>query len=307
MEPLGRIDKGNLALVSPLQAHGTVVPSAPENLGPRVLELSSILQTTLDVDMQIELFGKEIQRYLSIDGLLYTGPGVEQTILYGREASHRATYDLRLEEKSLGSVRIFREVPFANKEINSLENLLCALVYPLRNALTYKHAVELASRDPLTGAHNRMALSSSLLREVDLAQRQELPLSILVIDIDHFKSFNDQHGHAFGDDVLVAVSQTIANTVRRSDLVFRYGGEEFLILASHTAQEGAMLLAERIRENVAALQTVRGRDTRITVSIGVARLQDKEGAEAFFERADKAMYAAKKEGRNRSLLSQPAG
>ena len=307
MEPLGRIDKGNLALVSPLQAHGTVVPSAPENLGPRVLELSSILQTTLDVDMQIELFGKEIQRYLSIDGLLYTEPGVEQTILYGREASHRATYDLKLEEKSLGSVRIFREVPFANKEINSLENLLCALVYPLRNALTYKHAVELASRDPLTGAHNRMALSSSLLREVDLAQRQELPLSILVIDIDHFKSFNDQHGHAFGDDVLVAVSQTIANTVRRSDLVFRYGGEEFLILASHTAQEGAMLLAERIRENVAALQTVRGRDTRITVSIGVARLQDEEGADAFFERADKAMYAAKKEGRNRSLLSQPAG
>jgi diguanylate cyclase (GGDEF)-like protein len=125
---------------------------------------------------------------------------------------------------------------------------------------------------------------------------------MLVIDIDHFKSFNDEHGHTFGDDVLVAVSQTIANTVRRSDLLFRYGGEEFVVLASHTGEEGAMLLAERIRENVSALQTVRGRSTNVTVSVGVARLQEKESAETFFERADKALYSAKRNGRNRSLL-----
>jgi diguanylate cyclase (GGDEF)-like protein len=303
MENHSYTNTGNLALVSPLQAHGTVVPTAPENLGPRVLELSSILQTTLDIENQINLFGKEIQRYLSIDGLVYTPPGSEQKMIYGREASHRATYDLKLEQTSLGGVRVYREIPFADKEITALENLLCALVYPLRNALTYKHAVELASRDPLTGVHNRMALSSSLQREVDLAQRQELPLSMLVIDIDHFKSFNDEHGHTFGDDVLVAVSQTIANTVRRSDLLFRYGGEEFVVMASHTGEQGAMLLAERIRENVSALQTVRGRSINVTVSVGVARLQEKEPAEAFFERADKALYSAKRNGRNRSLLS----
>ncbi len=302
METLGYINTGNLALVNPLQAHGTVVPTAPENLGPRVLELSSILQTTLDIDMQIELFGKEIQRYLSIDGLVYCLPESEQTMRYGQEASHRATYDLKLEDNSLGSIRVYREIPFANKEITSLENLLCALVYPLRNALSYKQAVELASRDPLTSLHNRMALDNSLLREVDLAHRQVLPLSVLVIDIDHFKAFNDEHGHAFGDDVLIAVSQTIANTVRRSDLLFRYGGEEFVVLASHTAEEGAMLLAERIRENVAALRTVRGRDTSITVSIGVARLNAKEDTGGFVERADKALFAAKRNGRNRSLL-----
>jgi len=302
MDPLSYINTGNLALVNPLQAEGTVVPAAPENLGPRVLELSSILQTTLDIAVQIDLFGKEIQRYLSVDGLVYSLPESEQTVVYGREASHRATYDLKLEQKSLGSVRICREIPFADKELNSLENLLCALVYPLRNALTYKTAVELASRDPLTGIHNRMALSSALQREVDLAQRQELPLSMLVIDIDHFKEFNDEHGHAFGDDVLVAVSQTIANTVRRSDLLFRYGGEEFVVLASHTGEEGAMLLAERIRRNVAALQTVRGRTIALTVSVGVARLQETENTETFFERADKALYSAKHNGRNRSLL-----
>ena len=298
----GYSNTGNLALVNPLQAQGTVVPTAPENLGPRVLELSSILQTTLDIDAQIGLFGKEIQRYLSIDGLVYTPPGTDDEIIYGREASQRATYDLKLEEKSLGTVRVYREMPFAEKEISSLENLLCALVYPLRNALSYRQAVELASRDPLTGVQNRMALSSSLKREVDLAHRQQVTLSMLVIDIDHFKTFNDEYGHAFGDDVLTTVAQTIANTVRRSDLLFRYGGEEFVVLASHTGEEGAMLLAERIRKNVAAMQTVRGRAIQVTVSVGVARLQAKETPEAFFERADKAVYSAKRNGRNRSLL-----
>lgn len=302
MESYRYSNTGNLALVHPLQAQGTVVPTAPENLGPRVLELSSILQTTLDIGIQIDLFGKEIQRYLAIDGLVYQLPDGGKKIVYGREASHRATYDLKLDQTSLGSIVVCRELPFAEKEIHSLENLLCALVYPLRNALTYKSAVEMASRDPLTGVHNRMALSSSLQREVDLAQRQELPLSLLVIDIDHFKTFNDRHGHAFGDDVLVAVSQTIANTVRRSDLLFRYGGEEFVVLASHTDELGAKLLAERIRENVAGLQTVRGRGIDITVSVGVARMYDQEDAEAFFERADKALYSAKKNGRNRCSL-----
>ena len=298
----GYSNTGNLALVNPLQAQGTVVPTAPENLGPRVLELSSILQTTLDIDAQVGLFGKEIQRYLSIDGLVYTPPGSDHKIIYGQEASQRATYDLKLEEKSLGTVRVYREMPFAEKEITSLENLLCALVYPLRNALSYRQAVELASRDPLTGVQNRLALSSSLQREVDLAHRQQVTLSMLVIDIDHFKAFNDEYGHAFGDDVLTTVAQTISNTVRRSDLLFRYGGEEFVVIASHTDEKGAMLLAERIRENIAGVQSVRGRPVQVTVSLGVARLQAKETAEAFFERADKAVYSAKRNGRNRSLL-----
>ena len=302
MKNPGYSNVGNLAVVDPHQIHGTVKPTAPENLGPRVLELSSILQTTLDIDTQIHSFGKEIQRYLEIDGLTYELPQSDNKVNYGREASHRATYDLRLEDRPLGTIRVFREVPFADKEISSLENLLCALVYPLRNALSYLHAVELASLDPLTGVHNRMAMQNALTREVDLAHRQSLPLSMLVIDIDHFKSFNDNYGHAFGDDVLTAVAQTIAHTVRRSDLLFRFGGEEFVVLASHTNEDGAMQLAERIRENIDAMHTVRGRTAEVTVSIGTACLQADETPDAFFERTDRALYGAKKNGRNRCIL-----
>lgn len=302
MDTLGYMNKGNLALVNPLQAHGTVVPDAPENLGPRVLELAGILQTTLELELQIELFGREVQRHLAIDGLVYTMPDGQQQVLYGREDSHRATYDLKLEANSLGAITVCRETPLRAKEIRSLENLLCALVYPLRNALTYRKAVEMALRDPLTGVHNRMGLDSALTREVDLAKRQGIPLSILVLDIDHFKSFNDEFGHSFGDEVLVAVSQAITNTIRRSDLLFRFGGEEFVVLASHTAEEGAMLLAERIRHNIDALDSVRGQSCRVTISIGVARLGQNEDKDRFFGRADAALYRAKHEGRNCSRL-----
>lgn len=296
-------DSGNLALLNPQQTPGKVLAGGPENLGPRVLELSSILQTTLEIEAQIHLLGKEIQRDLAIEGLRYTLPDGSQQVRYGIEASHRATYDMMLEERSLGSIQVYRELPFVAQEIRALENLLCALVYPLRNALAYKQAVELASRDPLTGVYNRMALDSALTREVDLAERQDLPLALLVIDIDHFKTFNDRYGHSFGDDVLVAVAQTIANTIRRSDLLFRYGGEEFIVLASHTGENGAMLLAERIRENIAALSSVRGRDMRVTVSIGAARLIPGEQPQGLFGRADQALYSAKQAGRNRSLLA----
>ena len=303
MENLGYNDTGNLALVTPLQTRGTVAPTPPENLGSRVLELASILQTTLDVEIQINLFGKEIQRYLPIDGLVYTLPTSEAQFIYGSDASQRATYALVLHEQSLGTINVCRDMPFAEHDLTSLENLLCALIYPLRNALSYKQAVELASRDPLTGVQNRLAMTNALTREIDLARRQGQALSMLVIDIDHFKGFNDEYGHAFGDDVLVAAAQTIANTVRRSDLLFRFGGEEFAVLASHTDEEGAMLLAERIRENVAALQTVRGRSINISVSVGVARLSGKEDGDGFFSRADAALYAAKNDGRNRCALA----
>jgi diguanylate cyclase (GGDEF)-like protein len=303
MEIPGFINKGNTAVAQPHPIHGTVMPSTPEKLGPKVLELSNILQTSLDLETQLDLLGKALQRELAIDGLRYRPPGRDRQIIIGREAAQRATYDLGLEEQSLGSIQIHRELPYTDGEIDSLENLLCALVYPLRNALTYLQAVELASRDPLTGVQNRMALETSLLREVDLAKRKSLPLSMLVIDIDHFKRFNDDYGHSFGDDILQAVSQTIANTIRRCDLLFRFGGEEFVVLASHTDEQGAMLLAERIRENIAAMKTVRGRSIAVTVSLGVTSLADSDDAGRFFDRADKALYEAKNSGRNRSVLA----
>ncbi len=286
-------------MAEPRQIFGSIGPADPEHLGPQVLELSGMLQTTLDVEQQMELLAKAIRNHIEIDGLEYSNRAIGMTYRSGNTATHRATYDLKLDEMQLGSLCFCREPPFTQAELKLVENLLCGLVYPLRNALTYLEALQLVSHDPLTGVQNRLAMQQALEREVDLARRQQAPLSMLVIDADHFKRFNDEFGHAFGDDVLRALANAAAATIRRSDLLFRYGGEEFVVLASHTGARGAQLLAERIREAVASIRTIRGREVALSVSIGLPELTEGESADRLFERADGAMYSAKEAGRNR--------
>jgi diguanylate cyclase (GGDEF)-like protein len=302
MDSFGVSESGNHAVAGVIQPNDGATAGGGR-LSTRVLELSGQLQTTLEIDVQIELFGKEVERQVAIEGLRYLPPGADRPIDYGNQAEHRATYDLTLGQQALGSITLFRDSAFRTKEIENLENLLCALIYPLRNALTYLRAVEMASRDPLTGVSNRRAMDQALGREVDLARRQGTPLSLMIVDIDLFKRFNDRYGHAFGDDVLVAVAQTIASTIRRSDLLFRFGGEEFVVITSHTDEAGANLLAERIRENIAAIRSVRGRPIEVTASLGVARLATSDDEHGLFQRADAALYEAKQKGRNRSVLA----
>lgn len=278
-----------------------VSPATQEGLGPKVLDLSTKLQTTLVLEQQLSLLGRALQGELSIDGLGYRPPTGNEDVHFERHSELAATYDLTLEGSSLGVLRVYRGEAFTEADTRELENLLCALMYPLRNALAYRQAVEMAMRDPLTGAFNRRALDDALDREVELARRQHLPMSLIVIDIDHFKKINDEHGHAFGDDILVAVSRAIENAIRRCDLLFRFGGEEFVVLASHANDKGAMLLAERVRESVAAIKMVHGQDVQVTVSAGVADLRAGDDGRTLFGRADDALYEAKIRGRDRCV------
>lgn len=158
---------------------------------------------------------------------------------------------------------------------------------------------ELSNIDALTGLANRRALDETLMTEFALAREQSRSLSILMFDIDHFKKFNDVHGHDQGDRVLKAFAQTALCSVREVlDTVCRYGGEEFMVIARETPQDGAVVLAERIREAVAAMQ-VDG--LKVTVSIGVAGLDETaaQTPSALIDLADAALYRAKEDGRNR--------
>lgn len=285
--------------VDPRQVAGLVGPTPPAQSTTEVLELTGTLQTTLEIDKLIELFAREVRRHIEVDGVAYDDPNGHAHIRVGEQALHRASYDIVVDGDALGELRLYRVHPFTADELTRFENLLCALVYPLRNALSYRLAVERALRDPLTGALNRAALEEALQREVEVARRQGTPLGVLFIDIDHFKQVNDTYGHRFGDDVLRAVAHAVSDTIRRSDALYRYGGEEFVVIASHTQPIGAQQLAERIRGNVAAIGTVGGRELTITVSVGVAGLRTGETCDAVLKRADGALYRAKENGRNR--------
>ncbi len=164
---------------------------------------------------------------------------------------------------------------------------------------------EIARSDAVTGIANRRGLMDGLTREVYRALRYQRPLSVLLVDVDHFKRVNDRFGHQFGDLVLTETAAALTSTVRAADLVGRYGGEEFVVVLPETALGTAGLAAEKLRTAIEAHEFSDGeRQARITVSIGVATLLESHispatTARLLLGKADAAMYAAKRAGRNR--------
>lgn len=158
-----------------------------------------------------------------------------------------------------------------------------------------------ATRDGLTGVHNRRWFDEALGAEIAFARRHDRALSLLIVDVDHFKRVNDRFGHPAGDAVLREVGGVLERTVRREDAVARYGGEEFAILLRDTALDAARICAERVREAIErACATYDGRPIPITASVGVATVRGVAASPAaLIEAADGALYQAKHHGRNR--------
>lgn len=283
-----------------LQIHsGAMEP--PQALPPvRVLEVSSRLQTTLDPEALIRLFAQELQRDLDFAGLQFEHAHCGIVVAIGTVGRHSVEYRLDLDREFLGTLRLTRQRRFGQNDIDTLERLLCGLVYPLRNALLYRQAVHASVRDGLTGAYNRTAFDATVTREIGLAHRHQTPMSLVVLDIDHFKSVNDTHGHRAGDAVLAAFASAVQECIRDTDWLFRYGGEEFVVALTSTTPAGALRVAERIREHIAAIAVPVGDVLlRVTASIGLAHLNAKDTAASLFQRADLALYEAKAQGRNR--------
>ncbi len=263
------------------------------------LRITQALQTTLDMEELLEIFYKEIKKFISYTGLSYNNipQGITHTI--GKVATHTCTYHLVIAGEPLGELSFTRRKKFTDHETMVIEYLMCGLVYPLRNALMYKYALQMALKDPLTGVNNRVAMDSTLQREVELAHRYGTPLSLLALDVDHFKAVNDTYGHATGDCVLKAVAGAAVSSIRSTDIIFRFGGEEFIILLSNTTEEGALCLAERIRLRIQTAKYICNEAMiAATASLGVACLGKGENVHSLFSRADQALYHAKSEGRN---------
>jgi len=263
------------------------------------LRLTQRLQRTLDIQALLQFFCQEIATLVPCDSASYQNSQHNIGVNYGSKGSHICQYKLDLGGEYLGDLICTRNKPFGDQDLLIIESLAGALIYPLRNALMYQQAISMALQDPLTSAGNRKALEKAISREQHLVERYETSFSLLMIDIDYFKKINDQHGHSAGDQTLLNVSQAIMNVIRQSDQLFRYGGEEFVVLLNNTDVSSATFMAERIRQAIEQAETLcENISIKVTVSIGVANFNIKESTDQLFNRADKALYIAKDNGRN---------
>lgn len=164
---------------------------------------------------------------------------------------------------------------------------------------------QLATIDPLTGVHNRRHFERLVVTELERAVRFDRPLSLMMLDIDHFKRINDTYGHAAGDDALRRFADACRTTLRRHDVLGRIGGEEFALLLPDTDSHGAPILAERLRRRIAGVRVPVGErgPVSFTVSIGCACSVPSDSLPELFARADHALYAAKRGGRNRVVTA----
>jgi two-component system chemotaxis family response regulator WspR len=195
----------------------------------------------------------------------------------------------RIDDMRRRLIRVSSELEAANRELERLSHF-----------------------DGLTGIANRRYLDNVITRELARGCRAHASLAICLIDIDHFKGFNDQYGHVKGDECLTSVAKAIESTVRRAaDLAARYGGEEFAVVLPSTDLEAARLVGEKIRAAILALGIAHELDAtgQVTVSIGVSALvPDRDTtASELIKQADAALYQAKQSGRNKVVTASPAG
>ena len=276
-------------------------------MGDHVVRLASYTSTlAADIDIAFAAHRRDLLRRLWLQSLFIGLAGLLIGLLIWQQfrlLDHRLIHRIRALEADMAKTDLDRNLlarqTTGADEIDALRNELAGLL----SRLTDQNAEleRLATTDGLTGLANRRRLFERLDQEVYRARRYGTALSVILLDIDHFKRVNDSWGHAAGDRVLREVAQETQQLLRKTDLAGRYGGEEFVLLLPETDLAEAMSLAHRLNRHIArtALALERGSSLSVTVSAGVATLFPDESGEALIQRADRALYRAKEMGRDR--------
>jgi diguanylate cyclase (GGDEF)-like protein len=252
----------------------------------------------------LKVFSEEVKSLVAHSSYRYTSELQHIHIKQGRLNRHSLKYQLTIQQTDLGELTLYRKDPFSTNEVCQFEELLCSLVYPLKNALTYHIAVTSAYRDPLTEINNRAAMDKLLPREVRLAKRHDQRLAMMIMDLDGFKKINDNCGHDEGDRLLKKVAQLIKGNLRDTDMLFRYGGDEFVAALPQTEIQGAIDVADRILNSVKDLDIKECPEfADIGMSIGLSMLHAGDDFPRYFKRVDQALYKAKKSGKHRVIVA----
>lgn len=287
-------DHGRLALLRQARETWTTANDPVARLYRRA-------STSLSLELLLGIFAEELASAIPYGQLVYRHRLASQDFVYtnGMGGAHRCDYQLNLEGVSYGALTLTRRTRFHEDELDIIEFLLSILITPLRNACQYALVEQAALTDALTDVPNKRALDMALARDCSIDDRHGDSFSLILCDLDFFKSVNDTYGHVIGDHLLKATAAALREATRESDSIFRFGGEEFAILLPHTNLKDGREVADRVRAAISNIRILCGNaEVRVTASIGIASHQLGETPEQWLARADDALYRAKKAGRN---------
>ncbi len=266
-------------------------------------EISRALQKTVDFNELVHTFSSKIQNLVPHDGFNYTNPKLNINIVNGIQSNNYCRYRLTTKDLVLGELKLMRHEHFRKAEIYLFETLLCYLITPLTNATLFNQALTMAYTGLPSQTNNRPAFNESIKREIMIAKRYSLPLSLIFLDVDNLKNINDAYSYNCGDKVLTAIAECIKDNIRACDTTYRYSGEEFAIVLSNTDIKWAVILSERIRGNIENINlTYHNKQINITASLGTSSLSNEDTVNSFVNRTDSAMYQAKINGRNQVVV-----
>ena len=278
-------------------------------LAERVASLFDSSMVAQDLELLGEAAGSVGLTRAALDDVLARTPVEVQETAEGfqRKLPPQQTIDELTEDAYRQLVALNREYETIVSELEQALAVKSQLEADLRSA--NERLEGLASTDELTGLPNRRQLQERLDYQLTVTERTNRPLSLIMIDVDHFKSFNDTMGHSAGDAVLRELGRLLADIVRGGDLPARYGGEEFTVMLPDTDRDGAVVAAERIRCRLEQTRVTEDvpRPCQVTASFGVATTTGGEEGDSLFQRADQALYEAKRLGRNRVCVACESG
>jgi len=263
-------------------------------------EFNHRLHEFLDFYQLFDTFIDELRSVVACDSIEYEDTSTNTTLVNGDRGKHHCEYRLKYEGLSLGTICISRDTELQDNELDIIETMLAGLTLPLRNALRYQQAIRLAQRDELTGLRNGSYYHDIVNLEIERARRYKKPFSLLMFDLDDFEKINDTYGREAGDVVLHDVAQRIEEKARGSDVVYRNGGDEFLVFLPNTESAEAMIVAQRIKDAVLeSACAFENDDIFFTLSAGVVTVNHGDTPEKLIDRADKAIFHAKILGKDR--------
>jgi diguanylate cyclase (GGDEF)-like protein len=257
----------------------------------RKLVLAEQLQTSLDLTGLLNIFSMEVSKIVDFSGLYFKKGNLTAQVRGSETAKNERLFELRINQQYIGTLTYAINSPISLAHYKILTELHQLLIHPINNAIAYQKAMSLAMHDELTSLGNRRYFDQQIKRAMHHANRQVSQLGLMVCDLDKFKAINDNHGHCIGDQVLIEFSKALKASVRDSDSVFRFGGDEFAIIIEDASEKSLFIIEKRLSRALNHNPLLA--KYQVACSSGFTFMIRDDNEQSFFERADTILYRKK--------------